>query len=213
MCDKFSGIGVVAKCKQDVWAGIVSKVNEETSLARSKAMENKKLLMGTAMVALSAIALSQQASAITQGVTINATVLTPLAATKAANLTFGSMTVGATTGDTVTINNLGARSQGGGGQVTLIGAGGQAGLVNITQKNGTNVVDYSFNTAVVTLTANAGADTMKVSAFSCNGVANTCSTNATVGAASAAIGGTLTVAAGQNAGTYTGSVTVNINYQ
>lgn len=179
-------------------------------------MENKKLLMGTAMVALSAIALPQKADAITQAVNISAQVYEALAANNPTALNFGAMTVDATAGGTVTVTNAGARTQGGAGGVTLIGSGGAAGVITLSSKEASSPIVYSFAaTNAVLSNAATPADTMTVNAFTCDGglAGADCTTSATVAAAGINIGGTLNVAAAQATGTYTGSLTVNINYQ
>lgn len=177
-------------------------------------MDKKKLLaMGTAVVGLSSIA-AQDADAVTKNISINAVVLQAIALAEIQSLNFGSMTVGAT-GDTVTIDTAGARAVGGGGTVTLVtgNAAEQEAKLKITAANGINM-DVKVTTVPATIT-NGNANTMKVTAFDVNGaggatavVAVTAGTNRTI-----PIGGTLTVGNNQQPGTYTGTFTVDVQYQ
>lgn len=73
------------------------------------------------------------------------------------------------------------------------------------------LVNVSFARATETLTSAAG-DTMQVSAFTNSLTGNQATLNATTGKASFTVGGSLAVAAGQAAGTYSGSLSVNVAY-
>lgn len=173
-------------------------------------MENKKLLMGTAMVALSAIALPQKAEAVTAAVGINAQIYDALAVGVVTNLDFGTFTYqGAGTLD---ITNGGVATDG--ANINSIGASTTStGTVNITKNAGASVV---FTGPAGSITLNhtvTGTQTMKVNGFECDAVDAVCTTAVAGTAGSMSYGATLNVAGTEASGNYTGSFNVTIAYQ
>ena len=182
-------------------------------------MPNKALMMGAALVTLTGLS-AQEAQAASATGPMSAIILTPITFSATQVLHFGSMTVGATTGDTVTIAADGTRTQGGGGQVTLIAGGAlerQGQFVINSGAGGT--LDIQVSIAAGPFTVSNGAVTMGVAAFDVEtgaldaGAQNTITITNAANTVTVDVGATLTVAAGQAAGTYTGNYTINANYQ
>ena len=142
--------------------------------------------------------------------TVNATVVQNLTITQDQLLNFGSFAIdGALTGSTITMSNVGARSQSGG--INLItSAPGQPGEITITGETG-SAVSFSFPAGVTTLTE-TGGDTMTIASGTwASSQASPC----TVGTncANIGIGATLTTTqVSQNAGLYTGTATITATY-
>jgi len=144
---------------------------------------------------------ADQASA---SVGASADVITPLTVTKNDDLVFGKFVVnGATAGTVVVAAADGARSKTGG--VDLITSTGvQAGEVTVAGQTG---IAYTVSLPTsVNLTS--GENTMALGSFTTDQADLTVLT----GDNDVKIGGTLTVAAGQAPGAYTGSFTVSANY-
>lgn len=127
------------------------------------------------------------------------------------DLNFGSVTAGAT-GGTVTISTAGARSNT--GSVGLIGGAGLETNAILSISGSTGVlIDVSMTVAAFTVDdAGAGAP-MSVNAFDINGGGSNVSVTLATNPATFPLGATLTVAAGQAAGAYSGTYTVSANYQ
>jgi hypothetical protein len=186
----------------------------ETSLARSYAMDNKKLLMGTAILGLGVAALAEDAEAINTNVNIQARIFANIVLTATRTLDFGILNVsgGASTG-TVNVDNTGTRTVGGAGG--LIAAGGTP------SEGGIKITAQAASTLVVTVPASAtikgGGDTMTVKAFTITGNAGpTFTLPAWTGAQTTdtvAFGGTLNGTGSNLTGTYTGTFSVGVNYQ
>lgn len=145
--------------------------------------------------------------------TATGTVIQPIAITSFANLNFGTFASGA--GGTITVSTSGARTATG---VVPIGTTSAAGRFDIT---GTPASTYSIThggTAVLTNTTGGGNETMTLTKFSDLTGANATSGNVAngtldgAGAQSLFIGGSLTVAANQVAGVYTGTVIATVEY-
>jgi hypothetical protein len=169
----------------------------------------------THRLALAALALAIGAatgSALAAVATANSTstVVTPINITKSSDLVFGSFAAGAALG-TVTVSPNGTRAVSGG--VVALGGSptaarfdvtGQSGLnYSITFGGSANLSDGSNNmafTRISDLTASA-ATSGDVSSGTLTG-----------GAQSIFVGGVLSVAANQPAGTYTGSISATVEY-
>ena len=154
---------------------------------------------------------------VTDHATASATIVTPIAITKTAEMNFGTVAVQSTTGGTVIMTPAGVRTLGGAGGVTLP----TNATLNIAPTGAsftvTGTADYIYAitlpTALQPLTIKSGGNTMQVSAFT-----STPSTTGilTGGTQTLIVGATLTLAAGQAAGTYISAnsgfnVTVNYN--
>lgn len=175
----------------------------------------KALLMGTALVSLSAV----EAVAAPGTGSMDAVILAPIVVANEQNLHFGSITINAASAGTVVIPAAGggaARSQTGG--VTLVtGAAAEAnGILRVT----------AANNVAMTMTVDAGpfnvtgpGPAMVVSAF--NLVTDAGGTTAAITIPTTAalidvpVGATLTTANGatQTAGAYAGTYTVDVQYQ
>ena len=178
----------------------------------------KAMLVGTALVSLSS---PQQANAVTFDGAMSALVLAPINVTTNQPLSFGSMSVGIT-GDTVTIDAVtGARSQGGGGAVTLLTGGATP---NPPQR-GQVVIEAATNLQIdISMTATsypmgigsaAGPSPMTVNDFNVGAVAGTTTSTTIIGPATTVtvgVGATLNVGANQAPGQYNGIYTVDVNY-
>lgn len=189
---------------------------------------NKVLLGSTTLLAMGAAGYQAQAQAATTGVPINAEIVAAISITQTGAMNFGALTdTGA--GGTATLGTGGSITGTTGGTSS---AGGtiQAGNFTVKASTGRNI-DIT-TPAQVTLVGTGGgatvADTMPVNSFSLlapagGGGASNTGTAATGAAIVAsltaatvtgfAIGGTITVGAGETGGTYSGSVVVTALYQ
>ena len=165
----------------------------------------KKILATAALTALSAGTAHAAGNSATATGTATATVVAPLQIThtSGAALSFGAFTVG--TGGTVTVSQAGAGSVTGdvalvtGGTVApdaFTVTGSAARLFNITTSTGNTVTTGGATPATMPLALSAPA-----------------SGTLTGGTFALKVGGTLTVAANQASGAYTGSYTVTVTYQ
>lgn len=163
-------------------------------------------------IAVLALAMGSTGSAIAAVANATSTgiVLAPIAITKAADLSFGSFTSSATAG-TVTVSPNNARGVSGG--VTAAGGTSTAARFDVVG-SGTSTYSISLSgTSVLT----SGADTMaftRVSDVSASAITTGEVTTGTLtaGAQSIFVGGVLTVAANQPAGTYGGTVIATVEY-
>lgn len=168
------------------------------------------VLAGMLAGVLGGLLASAPAHAATANANASATVIAPLAIAAASDLAFGSFAPGA--GGSVTISTSGARSASG---VLLLTSSASAARFNITgQPNATYTITHG-GTPVLT---NAASDTMALAKFSDLTAGNATSGNVAAGTLGAAgtqslyVGGTLTVAAAQPAGVYTGDVIATVEY-
>ncbi|MFC5551499.1 DUF4402 domain-containing protein [Massilia aerilata] len=143
--------------------------------------------------------------------TATSTVITPIAISKAADLAFGSISVGAG-GGTVTVATDGARTKT--GDVFL--AGGATGTAAKFDVTGSGTMTYSITLGGDTSLSD-GTNTMTFARVSDLTGAGATSGNVTSGALTAGaqsiyVGGVLTVAANQPAGAYTGNISATVDY-
>ena len=159
--------------------------------------------------------LAVNAYAATAAGTATATVLAPIAVTKATDLVFGSFAPGA--GGTVTVSTSGART-GSGVILSAVTATPTAARFNVT---GTGSATYSIaytGTATAIASTATPADTMAFAHVSdltaAGAITGTVSSGTlTAGAQSIYVGGVLTVGAAQAAhADYTGAVAVVVEY-
>ena len=163
-----------------------------------------KLVLAAAAVAAAPASIGANTSASSTG-----TVVTPIAITKAADLVFGKFA--ASTGGTVTVSTSGARTVSG----AVIGMSGTPAAAQF-DVTGEADATYSIN-LTAPATQDSGSDTMAFAVVSdltgANATAgNVTSGTLTGGAQSIYVGGVLTVASAQPAGTYSGSVVATVEY-
>jgi hypothetical protein len=139
------------------------------------------------------------------------TVITPIAIAKSADLAFGKFAAG--TGGTVTVSTSGARTSTG---VTVIASSTTtAAKFDVTGDKGAT---YAI-TIPASATLTSGADTMTFALVSdltgvgaITGTATSGALDGTTGKQSIYVGGVLTVAANQAAGSYAGTLSVGVEY-
>lgn len=155
-------------------------------------------LLGGALV-LSAIPSMALAADATATAGINATVLTPIAITKTADLNFGSFAADANEAGTVVIAAAGTRTFTGGASAVSTGTGTVAAASFNVTGEGAATFSITLPSSAVTLTHTDTITTMSAGTF----VSNPSGTGALVaGAKTVTVGATLTVAAAQLSGVY-----------
>jgi len=161
----------------------------------------KVLLAVSVLSAVAAPAFAQ--SSATTNETTALTIITPIAITGTSPMNFGSVSVGAT-GGTLELSILGALTPGTG--VLITGGTPTAAGFNVTGQSG-QAFGVTLSNSDLTATSGGGV------AIHLTGLNKSSTT--TVGATGTAftVGGTLTLAAGQAAGTYAGTVTAIVTYQ
>lgn len=130
---------------------------------------------------------------------VEATILTPIAISKTADLNFGSFAADSNETGTVVIATGGGRTFTGGASAVGTGAGTVAAASFDVTGEGTATFSIALPSSSVTLTRATGTETMSVGTF----VSDPAGTGTlSGGAATVNVGATLSVAAGQVAGTY-----------
>lgn len=168
------------------------------------------LVLGAAFAA-AAFALPSPGHAATTTAASSGTVVTPIAITKTADLSFGKFAAGA--GGTITVSTSGARTAS--GVVPLTASTTTAAKFDVT---GENSATYSISFSGSTTTLTSGSDTMAFALVSDLSGANATSGSVTSGTLDGSgkqsiyVGGELTVGASQPPGSYTGSVNVAVEY-
>ena len=166
-------------------------------------MKTIKLMTLTVAGLVTIFAAASESQAASASFSATATVVTPIAIAKNADLAFGKFV--ANTGGTVVIATSGARSQT--STVALFNQGSTQNAASFA------VTGEGTSTYAVTLpssaTISSGANTMTVGTF----ISNPSGTGVlAAGAQTLLVGGTLTVASGQAPGNYTGSFSVGVDY-
>lgn len=171
-------------------------------------MDKKKLLLGTTLVALSAVAVPQNANAITTTVAISAVILQAISASVVTSMNFGSLLqLGTAPIASAMLDNTDGITVG----ATVSDHGTPtAGTVKATATAGAVL---SFNTTATFVNVAGPGPSMAVDSFTCNGGALPCGVTAVGGTATADFGATLNIGAAQTAGAYTGSFKVTVGYQ
>jgi hypothetical protein len=167
-----------------------------------------------ATFALGAIGAGSDALAVTNNATASATatVITPMNITKNADLAFGKIAAGATSG-TVKVSTSGGASVTGG--TTTAGGTPTAANFTITGDNSaTYAIDLTGTTATLTGAGTPMALALAMDFAGDGSGTTTVTTGALSGTGSQTlyVGGTLTVGASQVAGTYSGSIAVAVAY-
>ncbi len=171
---------------------------------------NKALLMGTALISLSAINATEVQAAAGTGA-MSAVILTPITVAGTQALHFGSMTH-AGVGGTMVMDTANTRTAA--GVVAVVGgAAEQSGQISMTGATGV-AINLSMAATAYTV-SDGGGQTMGVNNFQLRTNAGGTLEVITMVASPTVIplGATLTVGAAQVAGTYTGAYTLNANYQ
>lgn len=186
-------------------------MNTSTSLKqRTRKLALLAFACGAAVISGPSVAASTPASAAASG-----TVIAPITVGKITDLSFGKFAPGA--GGTVTISTSGLRTSGG-IVPSSFGSTLTAAKFNVAgDADATYTITHSGSTAL-TNTTGTGAETMALAKFSDLTGADSVAGTATAGKLSAGgvqsiyVGGTLTVAANQVPGVYTGTVDVTVEY-
>ena len=171
-----------------------------------------KYFLGAATAALLlAAATAASAAQATASVTATATVISPLTETVKTNLNFGKLVLdNSATGGTLTVATGGGRSVTGG--VNLVGgASGPAGEVDFVGDT-TNGAPNPYNVSVDSSASLSDGNGHTMTASIASSPSGTGLVGLT-GSQAILIGGTLTVAAAQAPGAYTGSFNVTGTYQ
>lgn len=165
----------------------------------------KKVVLGSTTVLAAGIV--GQAKAASDNVPINAEVRGAISLTQTQALNFGVLTDNGGAGGTATVDNADGitGTAAAGGTVT---SGGFEIKTTIAA-----VMDVTTPASVSITHATNGAVKMVVNAFTIDGAAAPVVATQVAATDSHALGATITVAAGQLAGTYSGSVAVTANYQ
>ncbi|SFD77572.1 DUF4402 domain-containing protein [Massilia yuzhufengensis] len=163
-----------------------------------------------AALALALAAATGSAAAAVATASSSSTVVTPIAITKATDLSFGSFAAGAGAGS-VTVSTSSARTQVG---VVLMGGTITAAKFDVTGQSGLNYSIVLGGSTELT----SGTDTMAfatVSDLTGAGAVTGNVSSGTLGAGGQSIyvGGILTVGANQAAGSYTGNVSATVVYE
>lgn len=171
---------------------------------------NMKLLAVSAL-ALSYVAFANDSHAAEATASGTGTVIQPITITKATDLSFGEFAPGA--GGTVTVSTSGARTSSG-AILSTIGSSPSAAKFDVA---GETDATYSITISPAAELSDGATNTMALATFSDLTAGNATSGNVasgtlTGGAQSIYVGGTLTVGASQVAGTYTGNITVTVEY-
>lgn len=161
-------------------------------------MKHRIALLSASLI-LSAVPSTAFAADATATAEIGATVLTPISISKSADLNFGSFAADADQSGTVVIATNSGRTFTGGTSAISTDAGTVTAASFDVTGQGTATFSITLPSSNVTLTRATGTETMSVGTF----VSNPSGTGTlTAGAATVAVGATLSVAAGQVAGTY-----------
>lgn len=178
------------------------------------AVKQTRLKIALAVVVLGATVLSGSASAANNAsATASATVVTPIAITKATDMVFGSF-IPTTAAGTIAVNTDSAVTFTGGVTAAPGGATAAAAKFSVTgEPNATYTIAYA---PTVTLTGPGTAMTLtQVSDLTGAGGAATLVATGTLsgtGAQSIFVGGSLAVGANQVSGAYTGNITATVAY-
>ena len=157
-----------------------------------------------ALTLVSAFAVAGTAEAADATGNASATIATPISVSENTSLAFGTILAGASQ-STIVVSTAGARSVGS-GDATLLGGTPAAAAFDVTGEGSTS---YSVSFTAGTLTRAGGSETMTVDTFTDDSGGSI----AGGGSDSFNVGATLTVAANQTAGSYTGTYTVSVDYQ
>jgi Mat/Ecp fimbriae major subunit len=161
----------------------------------------KAALVGSVFAAAALSGTSAQAA--TASASATAKILTQVTVTKTADLDFGTIAIG-TSGGTVTVGNTDNRTCGAGLVCSASVVSAKFTVAGTASQNVGITADPS-----VTLNRAGGGASMSATLATSASTA----TLSTGGAASFAVGGVLTVGGTQQAGDYTGTFNVTVNYQ
>lgn len=164
------------------------------------------LLAVVAMVGITGSAMAQTSAT----ANASATISVPISITKSADLSFGTLSGGASLG-TCVIATDGTRTQTGG--VTLLGSAGQNAVYSVAGQVGQ---EFAITLPSTSVNISDGTNSMTIDNFTARiGEAATDGTSSTIPAAGSVavkVGATLNVAANQVNGYYTGTFSVSVAY-
>ena len=141
----------------------------------------------------------------------SATIITPISIAKTVDMDFGNIAVSASVSGTVILDTKGSRTTGGSGGVTLPATTGTVAAAEFTV-SGEAGYTYAITLPSKATLADGSGNTMAVSSFTSYPSAT--GTLDSKGNETLSVGATLSVSAGQAAGTYTdkSGVPVTVNY-
>lgn len=177
----------------------------------SKYARFTKTHLSLAALALAVAAATGSAVAADTTASTSATVIVPIAISKATDLSFGSFARGA--GGTVTLATNGTRTLGG-----VVASGSDTPTVAEFDVTGDEGKNFTVSVAVTTpLTRSGGSETLPLTLISTSAPSNATSGTMTGGTLSASgakiyVGGVLTVGATQVGGVYSGQITATVDY-
>jgi len=175
-----------------------------------------KLLTLAAILLITGITTNVMAQATVTGTSAGASIIAPITLVQSGVLNFGSMSVLVGTGGTCVLpSNSTVRTQTGGVNLSAITPVATNAAYNVTgNKNTTYAVELP--TDIVVTETSGGVQVMHITLLKArfNGAAADAitSTLSDLGTDNFTVGGTLTVAAGQLAGTYSGTFNVTVAY-
>jgi hypothetical protein len=185
---------------------------------------NKALMMGTALISLSSLAVAEAQAASLTTAPISAEVLTPIGITAPTALDFGQVTIASAAAGTLPVDFAGARGAATGSMSPVTSSTVSQGVVSITSAGGVALrINMGATTYNVTNTTDAG-ETMAVNTFTLRqgtaGVTATGTANLDIATPATTetinIGGTLNTtgfALGAGDGVYQGTFTISAIYQ
>jgi spore coat protein U-like protein len=160
----------------------------------------KILLAASVLSAVAAPAIAQSSAA--TSTTTSVTIITPIAIAPVTPMSFGSVSVSGATGGTIVLTPASAATYTGG---VAFATGTAAPVAAKFHVSGLTGQVFTFNLAGTSLTGTGAA--IPITALTQAG-----STTLIAAGNDITVGGTLTLAAGQAAGTYSGSVTATVTY-
>jgi spore coat protein U-like protein len=158
-----------------------------------------KVLLAVSVLSAVAPAIAQSSAATSE--TTAVTIITPIAISPVTPLSFGSVSVG-TTGGTIVLPATGSATYTGDVKNATGTTAPAQGAFKVTGVTGQN-----FTVSVVGTALTSGANTIPLS-----GISNSTPTAITATGSTFTVGGTLTIAASQAAGTYAGTITATVAY-
>jgi len=174
----------------------------------------KSILIFVAIVLMAGFSTTVLAQSTVTGTTAGAKIITPISLTETAVLNFGTMSVLAGTPGTCLLSTAGVRTQTGGVNLSVQAPAAANAAYSV---GGAVSTAYAITLpSTITVTKAVTLETMTIGTLLAHtvssGVDGLTGTLSVGGTDSFTVGGTLSVAAGQVAGTYTGTFDVTVAY-